>query len=148
MVSEMKVMRKLYEVLVRDLNSNIDGNVEQLGVKNIFIDFPTVDNAPSPTTIWLQSNYSDYESLTVSSDNASSHISVFIIAKRAEGLVLQDKVFAVYDGLYKLLKNNPTLDGTITYCSIESFDYYPALEANPNVKGAEVSVNLLFEKEW
>lgn len=149
MLSELTIINRLRDVLVKELNDNLDdGKVEKLGEKNIIVDFPTVDNAPCPTTIWLQSNYSDYEALTMNTDNASAHISIFIIAKRGKGTVLQDKVFEIYDGIYKVLKTDPTLDGTITYSSIETWDYYPALEGDPNVKGAEILVNLLYEKEW
>lgn len=147
-MTESEVMRQLYNVFIRDINQYTADNVESLDDKNIIIDFPSVDQMPKSTAIYLQQNFSDYETLTVNTDNASMHMSIFILCKKDKASVLQDKVNAIYDGIYKMLKTNPTLDGTITYTSIESFDYYPAVEANPSVKGAEISVNFLFEKEW
>ena len=147
-MTELGVMRALYNVLIRDINNYTSNAVESLDDRNIVIDFPSVDMMPKATVLYLQQNYTDYDSLTVNTDNSSMHISVFILCKKDKGTVLQEKVNAIYEGLYKLLKTNPTLDGVVTYCSIESFDYYPAIEGNSTVKGAEVSVNLIFEKEW
>lgn len=147
-MTESNVMKVMYDIFIRDINDYVSDAVENLDDKNIVVDFPSVDMMPKQTVIYLQQNYSDYDALTVRTDNTSMHMSIFILCKKDKPTVLQDKVNALYDGIYTMLKTNPTLDGTITYTSIESFDYYPAVEANPNVKGAEISVNLVFEKEW
>lgn len=147
-MTERDVLNTLYSVFIRDINNYTPDSVESLDDKNVLIDFPSVDLMPKPTVIYLQQNFTDYEELTVRSDNASMHVAIFILCKKDKSSVLQDKVNAIYESIYRMLKTNPTLDGTITYTSVESFDYYPAIEGNTSVKGAEMSLNLIFEKEW
>ena len=113
MTSELDIIKGLHDILIRDLNNFTSNAVEGLDDKNIVVDYPDPDNMRKPTMIYIQPNYSDYESLTYSSDQTSYTMSVFIVAKKASSTVLQDKVFAVYDALYRLFKTNNTLDSLV-----------------------------------
>ena len=148
MTSEISIIQGLHDILVRDLNDYTSNAVEGMDDKSIVIDFPEVDNMRKPTMIFLQPNWANYEPLTYQADQTSYTMSVFIVAKKASSTVLQDKVFALYDALYRLLKTNNTLDSLVAWVSVESMDYYPALTADASVKGIEVSVQCVFEKDW
>ena len=148
MTSELDIMNGLHDVLIRDINDYTSNAVEGMDDKSIVVDFPDVDNMRKPTMIFIQPNYSDYEALTYSSDQTSFTMSVFLVAKKASSKVLQDKVFALYDGLYKLLKTNNTLDSIVDWVGVNSMDYYPQLTATETVKGIEVSIQCVFEKSW
>lgn len=148
MTSELDILNGLRDVLIRDINNYTSNAVEGLDDKSIVIDFPDIDSARKPTMIYIQPNYSDMESLTYSSDQTSYTMSVFIVAKKASSTVLQDKVFAVYDALYRLFKTNNTLDSLVAWIGVNSMDYYPALTADAGTKGIEVSISCVFEKSW
>ena len=148
MTSEMDILQGLHDVLIRDINDYTSNAVEGMDDKSIVIDFPDIDNMRKPTMIFLQANWTNYDSLVYSADQSNFTISVFLVAKKASSTVLQEKLFALYDGLYKLLKTNNTLDSLVAYTVIQSMDYYPALTADNNVKGIEVSIQVVFEKSW
>lgn len=148
MISELDILKGLHDILIRDINNFTSNAVEGMDDKSIVCDYPNIDNMRKPTMIFIQPNYSDMEKLTYSSDQSAYTMSIFIIAKKDKPSVLQDKVFALYDALYQLLKTNNTLDSLVAWVSIESMDYYPALTADGNVKGIEVSVQCVFEKCW
>lgn len=148
MTSELDIMRGLHDVLIRDINDYTSNAVEGMDDKNIVIDYPDIDNMRKPTMIYIQPNYSDYEPLTYSADQTSFTMSVFLVAKKASSTVLQDKLFALYDGLYRLLKTNNTLDSIVAWVGVNSMEYYPQLTATETVKGIEVSIQCVFEKSW
>lgn len=148
MTSELDILNGLHDVLIRDINDYTSNSVEGMDDKSIVVDFPDIDNMRKPTMIFLQPNWTDYETLTYDSDQSNFTISVFLVAKKASSTVLQEKLFALYDGLYKLLKTNNTLDSLVAYTVVQSMDYYPALTADNNVKGIEVSIQVVFEKSW
>lgn len=146
MMSELEILQGLKEVLERDLNEYTT-NVK-MDKNNIELAFPDIDNMRKPIMIFIQPNYSDYEELTYSSDQTNFTISLFIVAKRDKPSSLQDKVFEVYDAVYRLLKLNNTLDSLVAYMVVQSMDYYPALTGTEDVKGIEVSIQAMFEKDW
>lgn len=148
MTSELDILNGFHDVLIRDINDYTSNAVEGMDDKSIVVDFPDIDNMRKPTMIFLQPNWTDYETLTYDSDQSNFTISVFLVAKKASSTVLQEKLFALYDGLYKLLKTNNTLDSLVAYTVVQSMDYYPALTADNNVKGIEVSIQVVFEKSW
>lgn len=148
MISELDIINGLHDVLIRQINDYTSNAVEALDDKSIVVDFPDIDNMRKPTMIFLQPNYADFEKLTYASDQSAYTMSIFIVAKKDKPSVLQTKVFAVYDALYQLLKTNNTLDSLVAWMNIESMDYYPALTADNNVKGIEVSVQAVYEKIW
>lgn len=148
MTSELDIMTGLRDVLIRSLNDYTSNAVEGMDDKSIVLDFPDPDNMRKPTMIYIQPNYSDMETLTYTADQTSFTMSVFIVAKKASSQVLQTKVFALYDGLYRLLKTNNTLDSLVAWVGVNSMEYYPQLTATDTVKGIEVSIQAVFEKDW
>ena len=148
MTSELDIIKGLHDILVRDINSYTSNAVEGMDDKSIVCDFPDIDNMRKPTMIYLQPNYSDYEPLTYSSDQTAYTMSIFIVAKKASSQVLQEKVFALYDAVYRLLKTNNTLDSIVAWVGVQTMDYYPALTADAGTKGIEVSIQCVFEKDW
>ena len=148
MTSELDIMTGLRDVLILSLNDYTSNAVEGMDDKSIVLDFPDPDNMRKPTMIYIQPNYSDMETLTYTADQTSFTMSVFIVAKKASSQVLQTKVFALYDGLYRLLKTNNTLDSLVAWVGVNSMEYYPQLTATDTVKGIEVSIQAVFEKDW
>lgn len=146
MTTELEILQGLSKVLERDLNDYL--SIVKMDKNNIDVAFPDIDNMRKPVMIFLQPNYSDYDALTYTSDQSNFTLSLFIVAKRDKPSVLQDKVFDVYDGVYRLLKKNNTLDSLVGYVVVQSMDYYPQLTGTEDVKGIEVSINAVFEKDW
>lgn len=146
MTTELEILKGLKAVLERDLNEYT--TEVKMDKNNIELAFPDIDNMRKPIMIFIQPNYSDYEELTYSSDQTNFTISLFIVAKRDKPSALQDKIFEVYDAVYRLLKLNNTLDSLVAYMVVQSMDYYPALTGTEDVKGIEVSIQAMFEKDW
>ena len=41
-----------------------------------------------------------------------------------------------------------TLDGAVDFTDINDVTFYPAVEANPNVRGAELSLKIRYTKDY
>lgn len=146
MMSELEILQGLKMVLERDINDYTES--VELDKLSIEVNYPDIDNMRKTTMIFLQPNYADYDALTYTSDQTNFTLSLFIVAKRDKPAALQDKVFDVYNAVYKLLKKNNTLDSIVGYMVVQSMDYYPALTGTEDVKGIEVSIQAVFEKDW
>lgn len=148
MINEIVVMNNLKRVIERQLNNYTSSAVETIDDKNVVIDFPAVDTMPKKNMIYIQPNYAEYNSLTTNSDDSQFNIALFIVCKRDKAESLTEKVFEYYNSLYKLFRTNLTLDETVDFIEIESFDYYPQVEANRNVVGIEMNVSCRYTKDF
>ena len=88
------------------------------------------------------------EALTTSSDVSSFRVSVFILSKKDTKANLTILNYGYYNALCELLRSNMTLDGTVDFTDINDVTFYPAVEANPNVRGAELSLEIRYTKDY
>lgn len=145
MTNELNVLNRLREVIIRDLDTE---GLDPVGETNVLIDFPDQDSMPARSAIYIQPNYCSYDTLTVESDQVELTVSIFVVCKRDTRANLTIKTMAYVNKLYKLLSNDQELDGEIDYLRPETMDFYPALGENKDVKGAEISITLVFSKDF
>ena len=148
MVNELTVMNALKEVIETQLNNYTPDSVDSMDKKNVILDFPDVDLMTKKSCIFIQPNYASYENLSTNSDDSSFSINIFILCKRDKQENLVEKVFAYYNALYKLLRTNISLNGTVDFTDINSFDYYPQVSATPGVVGMEVLITCRYTKDY
>lgn len=148
MVNEITIMRALKEVIETELNNYTDDSLDNIDTKNVIIDFPNVDLMTKKTCIFIQPNYGEYENLSTNSDDSSFSMNIFILCKRDKHESLVEKVFGFYNALYKLIRTNITLNETVDFVDIESFDYYPQVEANSGVVGIEALITCRYTKDY
>lgn len=148
MINEMTVIEQMQAVIIAHLNEYLPEQMAEISEGQVKIEFPDVDKMPFSTMIYVYPNYAEYDELTTCSDDALLRISVFLLCKRDTRENLTLKTYGYYNALYALLRQDTSLDGVVTATSIESTDFYPAVEANPNVQGVEVSVIARFAKDF
>lgn len=148
MTNELTVIEKMQEVIRLHLNEYLPQQLEPITDGQVDISFPDVDKMPNATMLYVTPDYAEYEDLTTCSDDAQLRISVFLLCKRDTRANLTLKTYGYYNALYELLRKDTSLDGAVTDTTIESTDFYPAVEGNPNVQGVEVSVIARFAKDF
>ena len=148
MINELKVMQQMVEVIGSHLNEYLDEELPVISDKQVLLEFPDVDKMPFPVMFYVQPDYAAYEEETTCSDKTDFRISVFIMCKRDTKANLTLKTYGYYNALYELLKTNYTLYGAIAGTQIIETHFYPAIEANANVQGVELSVSTEFTKDF
>ena len=148
MKNELTVIMALKDVIVSHLNDYLPEGFEEITEANVEIDFPIVDLMPKKNMFYIQPDQADFEGLTTSSDLSNFNVSVFIVNKKDTRQNLTILNNGYYNALCELLRSNRTLDGTVDFVDIPNAVFYPAIEANPNVRGAEVSLTIRYTKEY
>jgi len=152
MITEMQVLERLKAVIATDLvglqESEEGISIEHFDEKNIEIDFPDVDSMRKNTMFYIQPDYENLEDLSMSSDLATMHVTLFILCKGASSEKLVRRVFGYYTALYVLVRGNQTLDGFIDFARITDMDYYPAVTASATVTAMEISLQLQWSKDF
>ena len=114
----------------------------------VLIDFPSVDQMPAPSTVFMLPDYAEYESLATVNDRAEFRVNVWILCKRAPKADLTTKVYQIYNEIYELLRKDTDLGGYVDFSEVRSADFYPAVEMNKNVQGIEMSLAIQYTKDW
>ena len=148
MKNELTVMNSLLSEMQSNLNSYLDSELEPLSSESMMIEFPDVDQMPKSTMIYIQPDYAEYEALATTNDQASFRMSVFVLCKRDKRENLTTKFFGYFNGVYALLRSNISLSGAVDFTDIVDVNFYPAVEGNLNVKGAEISVSCRYTKDF
>lgn len=148
MKNELSVLLALQDVISKKLNDFLPQDFASISDKNVLIDFPNVDQMPMKNMFYIQPDYAEFEALTTSSDVSSFRVSVFILSKKDTKANLTILNYGYYNALCELLRSNMTLDGTVDFTDINDVTFYPAVEANPNVRGAELSLEIRYTKDY
>jgi hypothetical protein len=148
MKNELSVLLALQDVIAKKLNDFLPQDFASISDKNVLIDFPNVDQMPMKNMFYIQPDYAEFEALTTSSDVSSFRVSVFILSKKDTKANLTILNYGYYNALCELLRSNMTLDGTVDFTDINDVTFYPAVEANPNVRGAELSLEIRYTKDY
>lgn len=136
----MKTELDVLDTLCKFLNDNLDIPA--------VVDYPDTDNMKSSTMIYIEPEDAEYQPLTISSDLAILHATIYIIAKKDTPTNLLQKVFRHSDEVFTLIRQNQTLNGFVEFSNITAMEYYPAVEANKNIKAIELSLDLQWTKDW
>ena len=148
MKNELSVLLALQDVIAKKLNDFLPQDFASISNKNVLIDFPNVDQMPMKIMFYIQPDYAEFEVLTTSSDVSSFRVSVFILSKKDTKANLTILNYGYYNALCELLRSNMTLDGAVDFTDINDVTFYPAVEANPNVRGAELSLKIRYTKDY
>lgn len=153
MINELVITKKLREVISTELNNYLGPAEESdvlssIGEKNVVIDFPAPDQMPMNVMFYIQPNYADFETLSVESDSSVFNVSVFILCKRDKQENLTLKIYGYFNALYRLLRNDLSLSGTVDFSEVTDVQFYPAIEANRNIQGAEINIAIRYTKDY
>lgn len=154
MKSELGILNKLQQIIATKINDYLDEDLENTGelptlsIENVKVDYPDTDTMPKSTMIYLEPDSENIETLTNQSDLASFSVTAYILVKRDLQENLLKKVFGYSTALYSLLKKDQSLDGYVDFINIEYMQFYPAVEANPNIKAIELTILINWSKDW
>lgn len=147
MINELDVTNQLISVLQTHLNEYLVEGY-QIEVGQVVMGPPDVDKMPFPVTIFVEPTYSQIEESTTCSDSVDFRVTIWVLCKRDTQSNLTNKQFVYYNSIYYLLRNNTSLDGFIDETKVIDADFDLAVEANPNVRGSDISLSISFEKDF
>lgn len=148
MVNELNVIESLRETILTKINDYLPDDFTGLTDKQVLIDFPSVDQMPAGTMIYIQPNYADYEALATMNDRSIFNVAVFLLCKRDQKRNLTLKMYGYFNALFECIRRNQDLGEVVDFSHIDNVEFYPAVEANRNVMGAELSVACEYTKDF
>lgn len=148
MTNELTILEALKTVLITDVNNYLPEQCTPLSCKNVVFDYPDVDNMPSDVTVFVNGNYAEYTELATINDESTFTVSVFLIVKRDTKSNLTEKMYKYFNGIYQAIRKSMSLNGTVDFTMITDADFYPAIEANKNVQGVEITVAVHYTKDF
>ena len=148
MKNELSILNALKGVLQVQLNAHLDEGMDQIGERNVAVDFPDTDQMPMKTMVYIQPNWANYETLSTESDDSTFNMAVFIVCKKDSQENLTRKVYGYFNAMYELLKTNWSLDGEVDFTAITDADFYPAIEGNRSIQAIEASVSVRYTKDY
>ena len=148
MTNEQTVIEALRDTILQDVNNYLPEELAGITDKQVLIDFPDVDQMAKGTMIYIQPNYAEYEALATTNDRSVFTLSVFLLCKRDQRTNLTLKMYGYFNALFECIRRSMDLDGAVDFASITNVEFYPAVEANRNVMGAELSVACEYTKDF
>lgn len=148
MINELTIIKKLEKTIEDNINTYIGSGLSALSSANVTIDFPDVDQMPKDVMIYLHPNAAEYEPLATTNDRSVFSVAVFLLCKRDTSANLTLKMFGYFNALYETLRRHMELGGTVDFSRVTNVEFYPAIDLNKNVQGAEVSVALEYTKDF
>ena len=148
MKNELSILNALKGVLQVQLNAHLNEGMDQIGERNVAVDFPDTDQMPMKTMVYIQPNWANYETLSTESDDSTFNMAVFIVCKKDSQENLTRKVYGYFNAMYQLLKTNWSLDGEVDFTAITDADFYPAVEGNRSIQAIEASVSVRYTKDY
>lgn len=112
------------------------------------VDYPDLDRQKTNTTIFIQPDNGELENLTMSSDECTMNITIYIVTKSDKSDVLRDRVWECFEKTYRELRSNPTLDGVVADSMVTDFDYFPAVMDNVSSQAITITLAIRFEKDF
>ena len=148
MISELDIMEQMVKVITEELNDHLPEGLESIVEGQVILDIPDPDQMPYPVMIYVFPDYVEYEEQTTESDRGNFRLTVFILCKRDSRYNLTVKTHGYYNALYDLLRTNTTLGALVDFTTVESATFYPAVDANRDIKGAEADVRTEYELDF
>lgn len=148
MTNEMTILEGLRNVIINDVNQYLPADFRQLDEHNVVLEFPDPDNMPADIAIFLQGNSASFEPLATTNDESVFAVSVFVMVKRDTAANLTVKMYTYFNAVYEALRRSMSLGGIVSFAAIEGVEFYPAVEENKNVQGAEISCALQYTKDF
>lgn len=148
MTNEQTVIEALRDTILGEINNYLPEELAGITDKQVVIDFPDVDQMAKGIMIYIQPNYAEYEALATTNDRSVFTLSVFLLCKRDQRSNLTLKMYGYFNALFECIRRSMDLGGVVDFASITNVEFYPAVEANRNVMGAELSVACEYTKDF
>ena len=148
MINELTVLEALQSVLVSDVNQFLAEGWTQLTTNNVVLEWPDVDGMKDDVTVFINGNYAEYTELATTNDESTFTVSVFLMVKRDTRSNLTQKMYTYFNGIYQSLRESMSLNGVVDFTMITDADFFPAIEANKNVQGVEITVAVHYTKDF
>ena len=148
MTNELTVLQAIQTVLISNVNQYLEQGWTALSAKNVIMEWPDVDNMTDDVTVFLNGNYAEYEELATINDASTFTVSVFLMVKRDTKSNLTTKLYTYFNGIYQAIRKSMDLNHTVDFTMITDADFYPAIEANTNVQGVEITVAVHYTKDF
>lgn len=138
MKTTLDILKQLQNVLIKEL-----------GTKEYAVlqDYPDSDRCIKGTTLFLVPDSGIIEGLTTGSDACQLEVTLYIICRRNKSDTLMQMAFDCFERVYKLLREDPSLEGYIADTMVTDFDYYPSTGIESE-KAIEVRMSLQWEKDF
>lgn len=150
MTNELTALNALKNTIINGLNAYLpEGSIfTDITSENVEIEFPIVDQMPKSVMFYLVPDYADYQGMATRSDSVEFRIKVWILVKRDSQSNLTEKYYGYQTALFQLLRTETSLGGVVDFTDINDAEFYPAVDYNPNVQGAEISVSVRYTKDF
>jgi len=148
MTNELTVLEALQSVLISNVNQYLQEGWTQLTNKNVIMEWPAVEDMTADATVFINGNYGEFEELTTLTDASTFTISIFLMVKRDTRANLQTKMFTYFNAIYSAIRKSMDLNHTVDFSMITDADYFPAIEANKNVSGVEITLAVHYTKDF
>ena len=148
MTNELTVLQAIQTVLISNVNQYLEQGWTALSAKNVIMEWPDVDNMTDDVTVFLNGNYAEYEELATINDVSTFTVSVFLLVKRDTVSNLTIKMYKYFNGIYQALRQSMSLGGVVDFTMVTDADFFPAVEANKNVQGVEITLAVHYTKDF
>lgn len=148
MTNELTVLEAIQSVLISNVNQYLDEGYTALSSNNVIMEWPDVDGMKDDVTVFINGNYAEYEELATINDQSTFTVSIFLLVKRDTISNLTTKMYRYFNGIYQALRKSMSLNGVVDFTMITDADFFPAVEANKNVQGVEITVAVHYTKDF
>ena len=148
MTNELTVLEAIQSVLISNVNQYLDQGYTTLSSNNVIMEWPDVDSMTDDVTVFLNGNYAEYEELATINDLSTFTVSVFLLVKRDTISNLTTKMYKYFNGIYQALRKSMSLNGVVDFTMVTDADFFPAVEANKNVQGVEITLAVHYTKDF
>lgn len=148
MTNELTVLEAIQSVLISNVNQYLDEGYTSLSSNNVIMEWPDVDGMKDDVTVFINGNYAEYEELATTNDQSTFTVSIFLLVKRDTISNLTTKMYRYFNGIYQALRKSMSLNGVVDFTMVTDADFFPAVEANKNVQGVEITVAVHYTKDF
>ncbi len=148
MTNELTVLEAIQSVLISNVNQYLDEGYTPLSSNNVIMEWPDVDGMKDDVTVFINGNFAEYEELATTNDQSTFTVSIFLLVKRDTISNLTTKMYRYFNGIYQALRKSMSLNGVVDFTMVTDADFFPAVEANKNVQGVEITVAVHYTKDF
>lgn len=131
--------------VMKSVQNLIKHKYPKLDVK---VDFPDLDRQKTKTSIYIQTDNGELQNLTMSTDDCTMNMTVYIVTKSDSSEAMSDLVWNCFEEIYCLIRSNPTLNGIVADSAITDFDYFPSIMDNVSSQAVTFSLSVRYEKDF
>lgn len=145
----LQVMNKIKSVITRDYATYKDVDDSFVMKTNTVLLEPCDDDRMNDSVnVFIEPMGSSIVEDIVDEDEVTDTFGLTIIVKRGKNSDLQSQCMHVKNAVYRLLRRNNTLDGTVDNVSITSWNYFPQLYTDYGVVGLDMNLSVSYYTDF